>query len=104
MLIFQFHHFIKPELVEAYKAAILANARLTVQEPGIIRFDVLQDSEDPTHFCLMEVYRDAAARETHLQTAHFLQFKDTVFGQEMFARKGMGWQLDALFPDEEEAW
>ena len=103
MLIFQFHHFIKSELVEAYKEAILANARLTVQEPGIIRFDVMQDSEDPTHFCLMEVYRDIEARETHLQTAHFLQFKDAVFGQEMFAQKGQGWEFAALFPVE-EAW
>ncbi len=103
MLIFQFHHFIKPEFVTAYKEAILANARLTVQESGIIRFDVLQDSEDPTHFCLMEVYRDMSAREGHLQTDHFLQFKEAVLGQEMFAKKGLGWEMDALFP-EESAW
>ena len=45
MLIYQFHHYIKPEFIEAYKAAILENARLTVEEEGVIRFDVFQDTE-----------------------------------------------------------
>ena len=100
MIIFQVHHFIKPELVETYKAATLENARLTVREPGVIRFDVLQDQEDPTHFSLFEVYRDQAGRETHLETAHFLAWKELVLGQEVFARKGHGYHFEACFPPE----
>ena len=100
MLIYQFHHYIKPELVEAYKDAILENVRETVKEPGIIRFEVFQDSEDPTHFSLLEIYRDQVARETHLETPHFLKFKDAYLGGEMGAKKGQGIQFEMLFPEE----
>jgi autoinducer 2-degrading protein len=99
MLIFQFHHYIKPEFVEAYKSAILENAQQTLPEAGVLRFDVFQDKEDPTHFSLLEIYRDMDAREYHLQTEHFLKFKDAVIGLEMFARKGNGNQFDMLFPE-----
>jgi len=102
MLIFQFHHYIKPELVEAYKEAILEDARETVKEEGVVAFQVFQDKKDPTHFSLLEVYRDAAAREFHLQQPCFLKFKDTVIGREMFARKGVGDEFDLLFPEEIE--
>ena len=99
MLIFQFHHYVKPEFVQAYKDAILENARLAIQEAGIIRFDVFQDVEDPTHFSLLEIYQDQAGRDFHLQTAHFLKWKDTVLGQEMFARKGSGDSFVMVFPE-----
>jgi len=103
MLIFQFHHYIKPEFVEEYKEATIDNARQTVLEPGIIRFDVLQDKEDPTHFSLFEVYQDMEAREAHLETEHFLVWKELVLGQEMFARRGKGDEFEGIFmtPDEE---
>ena len=103
MIIFLAHHFIKPECVAAYREAILANAWLTSQEPGVLRFEVMQDTADPTHFCLLEMYRDVAARTAHLETAHFLQFKEAVLGQQMFARRGEGYDLAALFP-EPESW
>lgn len=99
MLIFQFHHYIKPEMVEAYREASLANARETLKEPGIIQFDVLQDTEDPTHFCLFEVYRDEAARAAHLETAHFLAWKEVALAA--FARRGRGEQFTAVFPEGE---
>jgi len=102
MLIFQFHHYVKPEYVEVYKKAILENAQLTLPEEGVLRFDVFQDTEDPTHFSLLEIYRDMDARETHLKTPHFLKFKDIVIGQEMFARKGKGDQFKFIFPQSEE--
>ncbi len=98
MLIFQFHHYIKPEFVEAYKAAILENARQAILEEGILRFDVFQDQEDPTHFSLLEIYRDQAGRDFHMQSAHFLKWKETVLGQEMFAKKGHGNTFEMLFP------
>ncbi len=99
MLIFQFHHYIKPEFIEAYKAAILENARAALKEPGILRFDVYQDQEDPAHFSLLEIYTDQAARDFHLQTPHYLKFKDAYLGQEMGAKKGSGDAFDLLFPE-----
>ena len=102
MFVFQVHHFFKPEYVDAYKEATLENARKTVQEPGVIRFDVLQDREDPTHFSLFEVYCDEKARAAHLETEHFFVWKDLVLGQEMFARRGHGYEFDAVFPEASE--
>ncbi len=98
MYIFQVHHYIKPELIEEYKAATLENARKTVLEPGVIRFDVFQDATNPAHFSLFEVYRDTAARDAHLQTDHFLKWKDVYLQTQ--ERKGNGDEFNALFPDE----
>jgi quinol monooxygenase YgiN len=100
MFIFQVHHFIKPEFVELYKQATIENARKTVQEPGVIHFDVLQDREDPTHFSLFEVYRSKEAQAAHLATEHFSEWKELVLGQEMFAKRGHGHEFDAVFPEE----
>ncbi len=100
MYIFQVHHYIKPEMVEAYKAATIENARQTILEAGILRFDVFQDAKDPTHFSLFEVYRDMEAREFHLQTAHFLAWKEVAL--QSFDRKGHGDEFVALFPAEGE--
>ena len=98
MYIFQVHHYIRSDQAEAYKAATLENARNTILEPGVIRFDVFQDASDPTHFSLLEVYEDLAARDTHLQTEHFLKWKDIYLQTQ--ERRGNGDEFNALFPDE----
>ena len=90
MLVFQFHHYLKPEFVEAYRTATLENVEKSSKEPGFLRYEVFQDTEDPTHFSLLEIYRDQEARDAHFQTEHFLKWKETALGQEMFARKGHG--------------
>jgi len=69
---------VKPEWVEAFKTATLANARASVQEPGVARFDVVQQADDPTRFVLVEVYRDAAANAAHKETAHYPVWRDAV--------------------------
>lgn len=103
MITFQVHHYIKPEFVEKYKEETLANVRETVKEAGIVRFELYQDQDDPTHFSLFEMYADAAAREAHLQTQHFLRWKDVYLGEpQIYQRRGEGhnWVLvDALEPD-----
>lgn len=99
MVIFQFNHYIKPEFLEAYKAAILEDARESVKEDGILRFEVFQDEKDPAHFTLLEVYRDMAAREFHMQTPWLLKFREVVTGQGMIAR-GEGGEVKLLFPGE----
>ena len=64
--------------VEAFKAATLENARRSVQEPGIARFDVVQQQDNPTRFVLVEVYRTADAPAAHKKTAHYQTWRDTV--------------------------
>ena len=61
---------VKPDAVEAFRTATLANAAASVQETGVLRFDVFQDQDDPTRFVLIEVYRSADAHAAHRNTAH----------------------------------
>lgn len=78
MLIVHVHVRVKPEAVETFKQAALANARASVQEPGIARFDVVQQADDLTRFVLVEVYRDAEAPSRHKATAHYAAWRDAV--------------------------
>ena len=71
MLIVHVHIQVKPDQVDAFKAACVENSRNSLQEPGIARFDVLQQQDDPTRFLLVEVYRSAEAPAAHKQTAHY---------------------------------
>ncbi|HWO09002.1 MAG TPA: antibiotic biosynthesis monooxygenase [Polyangiaceae bacterium] len=64
--------------VEAFKAATLVNARASLQEPGIARFDVIQDRDEPTRFALLEVYRDEQAPAAHKLTPHYVAWRDAV--------------------------
>lgn len=67
----------KPGTEEAFKAASLENARNSALEPGVARFDVLQDQADPTQFVLVEVYKTAEAPAAHKETAHYLKWRET---------------------------
>ena len=64
--------------IEAFKAATLTNARASLLEPGVARFDVIQRRDDPTRFVLVEVYRDDAAPAAHKATAHYQAWRDAV--------------------------
>lgn len=78
MLIVHVHVHVKPECVEAFKAATLVNARLSRLEPGVLQFDLLQQAGDPAKFVLVEIYRDAAAGAAHKETPHYPVWRDTV--------------------------
>jgi len=67
-----------PQHVEAFRAATLANAQESVKEPGVARFDVVQESDDPTRFVLIEAYRGPAGAAAHKETAHYQKWRDTV--------------------------
>jgi len=69
---------VKPESIEAFREASLANARNSVLEPGVARFDVLQQRDDPARFVLVEVYRSEADAGKHKETAHYQIWRDTV--------------------------
>jgi quinol monooxygenase YgiN len=89
---------VKPGSEDAFIAATLANARNSVQEPGIARFDVLRETADSSRFVLVEVYRDAEAAVRHKETAHYATWRDTVAGMMVVPRIGV--KLENLFPDD----
>ncbi len=69
---------VKTECVDAFLEATLTNARQSVQEPGIARFDVIQQTDDPTRFMLYEAYHNDEAPAAHKKTSHYLAWRDTV--------------------------
>ena len=75
MVIIHVHIQVKPEFIDAFKAACLDNAAHSLQEPGVARFDVLQQTDDPTRFTLLEVYRTAGAPAQHKETAHYNRWR-----------------------------
>lgn len=99
MLIVHIHVHVKPECVESFKEATLANARASVQEPGVARFDVVQRQDDPARFVFVEVYRDAAAAAAHKETAHYPLWRDAV--APMMAEPRQSVKFDNVFPDDE---
>jgi (4S)-4-hydroxy-5-phosphonooxypentane-2,3-dione isomerase len=78
MLIVHVHVHVKPEFVEAFRTTTVENARQSAQEPGIARFDVVQQQDDPTRFVLVEVYRTTDAPARHKETAHYAKWRDAV--------------------------
>ena len=78
MLIVHVHIHVNSESVGAFIEATIENARNSIREPGIARFDVVQQTDDPTRFVLVEVYRDEAATDAHRETAHYAKWRDTV--------------------------
>ena len=97
MLIVHVHVRVKPESVADFRQATLENARCSVQEPGIARFDVVQRQDDPTRFVLIEVYRTIEATAAHKETAHYAKWRDTVAA--MMAEPRTSVKYNAVFPD-----
>lgn len=96
MLIVLVEVHVKADAVAAFREATLANARASVQEPGIARFDVIQRKDDPTRFALIEVYRSAEAPAAHKVTQHYLTWRDTV--ADMMASPRASQQFHNLLP------
>ena len=102
MLVVHVHVRVRPTDVEAFLEATLANAQASVLEPGVARFDVIQDQADAAHVVLVEVYRDAEAAAAHKATAHYATWRDTV--AEMMAEPRASTTFSAVFPTEVERW
>jgi autoinducer 2-degrading protein len=98
MIIVHVHVHVKPEQVAAFRSATIENARQSVHEAGVARFDVLQQAEDPCRFILVEVYRTPEAPAQHKQTAHYAKWRDTV--APMMAEPRVGISYANVFPDE----
>lgn len=98
MFIVHVHVQVKPEFVEAFKTATLLNARLSLLESGVRRFDVVQQAADPAGFVLIEVYRDEAASAAHKATAHYPVWRDTVAAMMAVPRASV--KFNNVFPDD----
>jgi quinol monooxygenase YgiN len=69
---------VTPDGIDTFREATLTNARASWREPGIVRFDFIQQRDEPTRFLLIEVYRDEAAAAAHKETAHYKVWRDAV--------------------------
>ncbi len=98
MLVVHVHVHVKPESIQAFCAATVENAVNSVQEPGIARFDVIQQQDDPARFILVEVYRTPEATTAHKETAHYARWRDAV--AEMMAEPRKSVKFDNLFPED----
>ena len=98
MLIVQVAVHVKPDAVDAFIAATRDNAGHSVQEPGIARFDVLQQQDDSTRFLLVEVYRTPDAPAHHKATDHYARWRDTVAEMMVEARTSI--KYSNIFPDD----
>lgn len=89
---------VKPGCEAAFIEATAENARRSLQEPGIARFDLVQQRDDSTRFVLVEVYRDAEAPARHKETVHYARWRDTV--ADMMASPRTSIKYETLYPDE----
>lgn len=96
------HIHVKPEHRDAFLEASKENARRTVQEPGNLRFDVLQQADDTDRFMLYEVYKDEAGMNAHKETAHYAAWRTAV--ETWMAEPRRGVKYDSCFPEAEAQW
>ena len=99
MLIVHVFVHVKPDQVEAFRDATLENARNSVAEPGVARFHVIEQQDDPTRFVLVEVYRTSDDPARHKETAHYQKWRDTV--ADMMAEPRTSIKYANVFPDEQ---
>jgi autoinducer 2-degrading protein len=98
MLVVHVHIKVKTDLINAFKEVTLANARESLKEPGIARFDVVQQSDDPTKFVLVEVYRSVEATTAHKATAHYAAWRDRM--ESLMAEPRFSVKYSNVFPDD----
>jgi (4S)-4-hydroxy-5-phosphonooxypentane-2,3-dione isomerase len=101
MFIAEIQVHVKPESVAEFTQATLENAHSSIQEPGIARFDVMQQQDDATRFVLIEVYHSPDAVAAHRATAHYAKWRDLV--EPMMAEPRQRALYNPVFPDP-EAW
>ena len=102
MLIVHVHVRVRAGRAADFLAATLVNARTSLGEPGVLRFDVIQDNDDPDHVVLVEVYRDADAAAAHKQEPHYATWRNTV--ADMMAEPRASAKFSAIFPAGPDHW
>ncbi len=102
MLIVHVHVHVVPDQVPAFLAATEANATASLEEPGVLRFDLIADLADAAHIVLVEVYRDEAGAAAHKETAHYATWRDAV--APMMAIPRTATKFSAVFPTQDSRW
>src|SRR5207253_829911 len=100
MLVVHVHVHVKREYIDAFSTATLANARESIKEPGVARFDLFQQQDDPTRFVLVEAYRTSGAPAAHKQTPHYQVWRDRV--EPMMAEPRISIKFSNVFPPDQE--
>jgi quinol monooxygenase YgiN len=99
MLVVHVFVHVKPDQVEAFETATIENAHNSVLEPGVARFDVIRQQDDPARFVLVEVYRTEQDPGRHKETTHYQKWRDTV--ADMMAEPRTSVKYTNVFPDEQ---
>jgi len=99
MLVVLVHIHVKVDQVDAFQAACVENARNSLLEPGVVRFDVLRQQDDPTNFTLVEIYRTPEAPAAHKHTDHYKKWAGTV--ADMMAAPRYSVKYENVFPEDE---
>jgi len=99
MLIVHVHVKVKPDCIDAFKEATMENGRQSLKEPGIVRFDVVQQNDDSTRFVLVEAYRSVEATAAHKATAHYAAWRDRM--EPLMAEPRSSVKYSNVFPGEE---
>jgi quinol monooxygenase YgiN len=97
MIIVHVFVHVRLDAVAAFMAATVENARSSVMEPGVVRFDVVQQDDDPTRFLLIEIYRTPADPVSHKESAHYATWRDTVAS--MMAEPRQSVKYHEVFPE-----
>ena len=98
LIVVHVYAHVKPDAVEAFRAASIENSRASLREPGVARFDVVQSTEDPTRFVLVEAYRTTDAPAAHKATAHYARWRDAV--ADLMAEPRTSARYVNVFPDD----
>lgn len=93
---------VRPENIQEFIEAISENHRGSVEEPGNLRFDVLQQADDPARFMVYEAYESEEAVRLHKESPHYLKWRDTVPG--FMAEDRHGVRYNIIEPSERSRW
>ena len=99
MHVIHVHVRVRPDAVDAFREATIANAAHSLREPGVARFDVIQQQDDPTRFVLVEAYRTSDAIAAHKETAHYAAWRDAV--ARMMAEARTSTKFTNVFPGDD---
>lgn len=97
LIVLVFIH-VKPDQVEPFKEITLDNARNSIREEGIERFDIIQQHDDPNRFVLIEVYNNTEAPARHKETNHYNRWRYSV--EDMMAEPRYSLKYKNVFPDD----
>ena len=100
MLVVHIHVHVKTECIGEFLQVTLENAHNSIKEPGIVRFDIAQQEEDPSRFVLVEIYRTAADPARHKETAHYARWRESA--EKMMAEPRYSVKYHNIFPDDQQ--